>query len=227
MRVQHRAPWALAAVLALWATGAQAHPIDITSANVGAFFAFTLDCTNPESNCDDDSSAWMKWTLQSYTFDGTNTLLDFDIDIKNTSNDPGTITAFGFNTNPNATDADVSGSAIFVGAKVDVGGGQNHFDVCVQDQLAFNNCVGGDPQAGLDEGLADAVGLLLTFAGNVNLVTLSDWTVRLQSTGPLGEGSAKLVGQPDAIVPEPGTLMLLGAGLAGGWAHRRRRRARG
>jgi hypothetical protein len=137
------------------------------------------------------------------------------------------VTAFGFNTNPNpdvanssitstAADADdrltgISSGSISNGTSVEICG------------TGGPNCAGGG-STGPDLGETSGGQFILAFlGGDPGTVTLSNATVRYQSTGLTGGGSA--IGRPTPPVPEPATwaMMLFGFGAVG-FALRRRRR---
>jgi hypothetical protein len=139
------------------------------------------------------------------------------------------VTAFGFNTNPNpdvanssitstAVDSDdrltgISSGSISNGTSVEICG------------TGGPNCAGGGSN-GPDLGETSGGQFILAFLGaDPGTVALSNATVRYQSTGVTGQGSA--IGRPTTppVVPEPATwaMMLFGFGAAG-FALRRRRR---
>jgi hypothetical protein len=80
------------------------------------------------------------------------------------------------------------------------------------------NEFGGDVSSGIVVGATGTFTFSGTFA---NPATLTDFFVRWQATGIDGEGSDKGF---EVGLPEPGTLALLGAGLLGLGASRRRRK---
>ena len=136
------------------------------------------------------------------------------------------VTAFGFNTNPNpdvaassitstAVDADdrltgISSGSISNGTSVEICG------------TGGPNCAGGG-STGPDVGETSGGQFILAFiGGDPGTVTLTNATVRYQSTGLTGSGSA--IGTPTAV-PEAATwaMMLFGFGAVG-YSLRRRRR---
>jgi hypothetical protein len=139
------------------------------------------------------------------------------------------VTAFGFDTNPNpdvaassitstAVDADdqltnISSGSISNSTSVEICG------------TGGPNCAGGG-SSGPDVGETSGGQFILAFTGgDPGTVTLTNATVRYQSTGLDGQGSA--IGTPTnpPVVPEPATwaMMLLGFGAVGFTIRRRRR----
>jgi hypothetical protein len=139
------------------------------------------------------------------------------------------VTAFGFNTEPNpdtaassitstAADADdqltnIASGSISNGTSVEICG------------TGGPTCAGGG-SSGPDVGETSGGQFILAFTGgDPGTVTLTNATVRYQSTGLDGQGSA--IGTPTnpPVVPEPATwaMMLLGFGAVG-YSIRRRRR---
>jgi len=139
------------------------------------------------------------------------------------------VTAFGFDTNPNpdtaassitstAADPDdqltnISSGSISNGTSVEICG------------TGGANCAGGG-STGPDVGETSGGQFILAFTGgDPGTVTLTNATVRYQSTGLDGLGSG--IGTPTnpPVVPEPATwaMMLLGFGAVG-YSLRRRRR---
>ena len=137
------------------------------------------------------------------------------------------VTAFGFNTNPNpdvaassitstAVDADdrltgISSGSISNGTSVEICG------------TGGPNCAGGG-STGPDVGETSGGQFILAFlGGDPGTVTLTNATVRYQSTGLTGSGSRNR--QRRRPVPEPATwaMMLFGFGAVG-YSLRRRRR---
>jgi hypothetical protein len=149
------------------------------------------------------------------------------VTVENTGND-GTITSFGFTV----TD-EVTGVSTLVSVS---GTGDNEgwtLITCTKNGVDGEDCVttgknefGGTVAAGIAVGGTGTFTFDGVFADPSNL---DDFFVRWQATGPLGEGSDKGVecttepcDPPD--FPEPGTLALLGMGLLGLGASRRRRK---
>ena len=139
------------------------------------------------------------------------------------------VTGFGFNTNPNpdvaassitstAADPDdqltnISSGSISNGTSVEICG------------TGGSTCAGGG-STGPDVGETSGGQFILAFTGgDPGTVTLTNATVRYQSTGLNGQGSG--IGTPTnpPVVPEPATwaMMLLGFGAVG-YSLRRRRR---
>jgi hypothetical protein len=160
------------------------------------------------------------------TFNGTSgNDYDFTYSLLNTSTDPHTnISGFGFDvsggtldlgtTTSTGTYGNVSSGSISGGAKV---------DFCV---TGGSNCAGGSNSGPTPGGTATGT-LALEFTSLPSSITLEQPIIRMQNTGPNGNGSD--IGTPGGTppVPEPATwaMMVLGFGAAGFAMRRNRRKA--
>lgn len=152
----------------------------------------------------------------------------FSYSLTNTSGAPNTaqsrITAFGFNTSPDPDDANswVNGTYNVVADGSISNGNQNQVEICFKNGQD-NNCGGGGSDPGVTLGQTGGGQLLLAFGGgDPGDITLTQFTVRYQSTGADGEGSA--IGHEVPPLPEPSTWAMMLMGFAGaGFALRRRR----
>lgn len=162
------------------------------------------------------------------TFDGVqNGAYVFDYLLSNTSTAPTTsssVTAFGFNVDPNATLASSSVDGTFnVVSSGQVSQGYN-LEMCFKDGQG-NNCAGSPGNQGIAMGGTPGSGTIsLAFSGgSPDEIVLSNYLVRYQAVN--GNGSA--VGRPIGAVPEPSTwaMMLLGFGAVGASLRRNRKRA--
>ena len=139
------------------------------------------------------------------------------------------VTGFGFNTNPNP---DVANSSITSTAAAADDRLTNIASGSISNGTSVEICGTGGPTCsgggsrGPDLGETSGGQFILAFIGaDPGTVTLTNATVRYQSTGLTGSGSA--IGRPTTppVVPEPATwaLMLFGFGAVGYTLRRRRR----
>ena len=145
----------------------------------------------------------------------------FTYSLLNTSSDPNTnISGFGFDVSGGTVDlATSSSTGTYTGVSSGSISGGYQVDFCA---TAGPNCAGGANGGPTPGGTASGT-LALEFTSLPNSITLSQPVIRMQNTGPDGEGSD--VGIPSSV-PEPATwaMMVLGFGAAGFAVRRSRRR---
>ena len=219
--MKHALRTAVAAISLLAATPALADIVSYngTDYNVGDTISISFTGES-DGNPVDGLSADLALTFTGV--DGNGDYM-FTWDLMNTStlNPFSEVTGFGFNIDPNITDATVTGDFT-----TDSSGSISNGYFVEFCATGGPNCAGGGSNGdGVGGGSFDGT-LLLLFAGaDPGTITITQPIVRFQSTGDDGEGSA--VGVP-GVVPEPATwaMMLMGFGAAG-YAMRRRRRSAG
>jgi len=190
------------------------------------FSALTEDNDGNELDGALSATIWFKLT----GFSGTTA--SFDVTINNMSVDPpqqGVVTGIGFGEiDPNATDATTSTT------DWEANVGQGSFDVCLIAQDNQTNCFGGTVANGVPPGMTTVVNLDIIYEAGTLLaggLFFKDPNARWQGvtgancpTDDLNCLSAKIDGSiiltnggnpPGGVIPEPGTLLLLGSGLAG------------
>jgi hypothetical protein len=160
---------------------------------------------------------------------GTNrTTVVFDITVDNTSTINSELRAFSLVTAaPDATGGSVSGSSIFDNLATSLNGQGGGFKACVSS-ASTNNCNGISQQGLEEEDPAETLTLALVFIGNVTVggVNLTNFCGRFQAVGPGSQDSDKACSTGENFTPvsEPGSLALLGAGIAAAVARRARRK---
>jgi hypothetical protein len=175
--------------------------------------------------------ASLKLTVNSYTA-ATNTWV-FGYSITNTTTAPwsSSVSAFGFNVDPNLVSVSSTGLFDLALKNVNVSGGVGTIDFC---NSAGASCNGGSSD-GINPGATAAGTFTLDFADNATTTLIfSDYFVRYQEINGPGVNGKSGVGfandfsiNPTAVdgVPEPSTwaMMLLGfAGIVVMGAKRRR-----
>jgi hypothetical protein len=162
----------------------------------------------------------------------------FDYSVTNTSTAPidtSRISIFGFNTDPNISNATSTGTFSQTATNANVPTGFGNVDVCFKDAGGQNSCSGGGG-TGLQIGDTGTGTLTLNFTSVVDQLTLSDFFVRYQSisgggapssaigrgTGSTSTGSSGSTGSTGSTggtpVPAPDALWLFALALGGlGW----------
>jgi hypothetical protein len=213
------------AALLAFGSARSAEALNILPSDVGDTFSYTIVGDNFPAQI----SADFEWTVSSFAFDGTNTTVVFDITVDNTSTINSELRAFSVVTlNPDAIGGTISGSTIFDTLSVDLSPPASEtFDVCASSAPTVN-CNGIGQQGLEEEDPADALTLSLIFGGNqtVGGVNLTNFCGRFQAVGPNSQDSDKAcsTGENFTPVPEPGSMALLGAGIAAVAARRARKR---
>lgn len=222
--------WVLSAMM----FGAMAVPafgaVIINSANTG--YSFNIDYVGQVGgNTTPEVSA-----LGTFTFNGvTNGGLtyNFGYSLLNDSTTTARLTGFAFDTNPNPTNATVTGAFTNANLSGNYPEGFGTVDVCFNS--GGGSCAGGG-NGGFFDGSTGTGTFALTFAQVMESVSLDSFVTRFQSIngvsgGTSGIGIGSVVqggggGGGDPITaPEPGTwmMMLVGFGLVGLTLRGRRR----
>lgn len=225
---------AVALTLAALSAPVAAEPILLSSSSVGNSFTVNFNGFTGDGT--------VAGLLGSAIFTLTNVTSNsygFSYVMKNDSVDPidtSRISGFGFNTNPEISNATATGTF----SKTALGGNVPNVgtvDVCFKAGGGGNSCAGGGG-GGVNLGETGSGTLTLNFASPLTSLSLDDFFVRYQSiTGAGSVNSA--VGQGTIVtsssggttsggtqVPEPGIVGLFALGVLGmGWALGRRRKA--
>lgn len=226
MKLFRRFSLAVAGVIALSSSAAFADAITLDSSSIGNTVMLGY---NGMADGNTITGLTGSTTLKLTSIDGTS--YNFDYTVTNTTSNPvdSRIASFGFDTNPDITSANSTGT--YGNALL---GGQvpspfNTVDVCFKSS-GSNSCSGS---GGVLDGQTGSGTLSLNFASAPSSLTLSDFFVRYQSitgagnvTSATGAGTITSSGGSTGgtPIPEPGMIGLFGASLIA-LAFMRRRRA--
>ena len=205
---------AVAAVVVGWAGTASATPILISS---GGSYSTDFFWAAAGANPPNDLTAILDFDIA--TLSPTQIVVDFKL--TNTTVGVGTITAFGFSTDP-----DASGVAGFTTGSGDLAGDADVFDnfamgqipalasieVCMQAGPILSQCSGGGLGSGLAPGAFDGFRVTLTGTGFADGITSFDnFGVKFQGPPDSFEFYSNGGGGGPAV-PEPVSIALLGSG---------------
>lgn len=229
MNMFRRISLTFAGVVALSSSAAFADAITLDSSKVGQTISLGYNGMSDGSTI---TGLTGSTTLKLTSIDGTS--YNFDYTVTNTTSNPvdSRISSFGFDTNPDISNATSTGT--YANAVL---GGQvptpfNTVDVCFKAG-GSNSCSGS---GGVLDGQTGSGTLSLSFASAPSSLTLSDFFVRYQSitgagnvTSATGAGTITSSGGSTGgtPVPEPGMIGLFGLGLIGLALMRRRQSPRG
>ena len=178
------------AALLVSATAANASIITVSPDDVGQSFTVDYDGFT-EGQTIDGLTGQTPFTLTGVT----GTTYNFDYEVANTSSDPiddSRISIFGFNTDPNISDASATGE-FDRAASGNVPSGFGQVEVCFKGS-GGPNCSGGG-SAGVELGDSTTGTLTLDFADALTQLTLSDFFVRYQSIDGPGMNGGSAIGR--------------------------------
>lgn len=226
-----RFPLALAAA-ALLAGTAHANVITVAPTDIGKQYTMSYD-----GYADGSVIPGLGGTTMLTLTGASGTSYTFDYQVTNTSANPidtSRISIFGFNTDPNITNATSTGTFTQTATNANVPSGFGSVDVCFKDGGGQNSCSGGGG-GGLNVGETGSGTLTLNFTTLPEQLALSDFFVRYQSIsgggapgsaigrgtvssstgGSTGSTGGSTGGTP---VPAPGAFWLFALGLGAlGW----------
>ncbi len=200
-------------ILALVATPALADTISLDASDIGTTYTFDYNGFKDSTEYSDLSSTM---TVTLTAIDGDTYSFDYTVENTTSGTAGSRVSSFGFNTDPEITDAAATGSYSYATLASSYPNGIGAIDVCFKD-ASTGSCAGGG-SGGLTTGQSGSGAFTLTFADAVDSVTLGDFYVRYQSvtgingvTSASGEGTLTSTTSTSSgtQVPEPGMLGML------------------